>query len=250
MILPIAVVSEVESSSDEIDTTTVSESLSFLLPTANTCTSAIDFDIGSLTNDHVSPQDVETALKLGPKSNPNHFPKDCKGRRFPVNIFKYKLQNGDNSVRDWLVWSEARKALFCFSCRLFKSQNTVVGVSVLCSVDGWSMNMGWKKLYNRVPEHEHSISHRQCYLQWHTTERRLSVTAGVNMQLEKRLLSEMEKWREILKRVIDVVLFISERGLAFRGSSQRIGSIHNGNFLGIIELVSHYDPILLSTLRV
>ena len=62
------------------------------------------------------------------------------------------------------------------------------------------------------------------------------------MQLEKRLLSEMEKWREILKRVIDVVLFISERGLAFRRSSQRIGSIRN--FLGIIELVSHYDPIL------
>ena len=122
------VVSEVESS---IDTTPVSESLSFLLPTANTCTSAIDFDIGSLTNDHVSPQDVETALKLGPKSNPNHFPKDCKGRRFPVNIFKYKLQNCDNSVRDWLVWSEARKALFCFPCRLFKSRNTVVGVSVL-----------------------------------------------------------------------------------------------------------------------
>ena len=37
---------------------------------------------------------------------------------------------------------------------------------------------------------------------------------------------------------------MSERGLAFRGSSQRIGSINNGNFLGIIELLSRYDPVL------
>ena len=47
-----------------------------------------------------------------------------------------------------------------------------------------------------------------------------------------------------MKRIIDVVLFLGERGLAFRGSSQRIGDPHNGNFLGIIELVSRYDPVL------
>lgn len=29
-----------------------------------------------------------------------------------------------------------------------------------------------------------------------------------------------------------------------RGSSQRIGSTDNGNFLGLIELLSKYDPIL------
>lgn len=45
----------------------------------------------------------------------------------------------------------------------------------------------------------------------------------------------------MLKRVIDVILFMGERGLAFCGSSQKIGC---GNFLGIIELLSHYDPLL------
>ena len=104
--------------------------------------------------------------------------------------------------------------------------------------------MGGRKLYDRVPEHEHSVSHRQNYLQWCTTERRLAVSSGVDMQLEKELLSEVQKWREILKRIIDVVLFMRKTGLAFRGSSQRIGSINNGNFLGIIELLSRYDPVL------
>jgi len=44
--------------------------------------------------------------------------------------------------------------------------------------------------------------------------------------------------------IIDVVSFLGERGLAFRGSSQRIGDRRNGNFLGLIELLSHYDEVL------
>ena len=47
-----------------------------------------------------------------------------------------------------------------------------------------------------------------------------------------------------MKRIIDVVIFLGERGLPFRGSSQRIYDLHNGNFLGILELIAHYDPFL------
>ncbi|XP_065651301.1 zinc finger MYM-type protein 1-like [Hydra vulgaris] len=47
-----------------------------------------------------------------------------------------------------------------------------------------------------------------------------------------------------INRILDVILFLGERGLAFRGSSQRIGDVDNGNFLGLIELLSHWDPIL------
>lgn len=64
------------------------------------------------------------------------------------------------------------------------------------------------------------------------------------MQIEQGILSEMEKWRVILKRIIDVVLFLSDSGLPFRGSSQRLGCANNGNFLGVVELLSYYDPVL------
>ena len=60
----------------------------------------------------------------------------------------------------------------------------------------------------------------------------------------ERILSEAHKWKMILARIIHIVVFLGERGLPFRGSSQRIGDIHNGNFLGLIELLAHYDPIL------
>ncbi|XP_037775590.1 uncharacterized protein LOC119572557 [Penaeus monodon] len=61
---------------------------------------------------------------------------------------------------------------------------------------------------------------------------------------DDRILSEAHKWKQILARIIHVVVFLGERGLYFRGSSQRIGDIHNGNFLGLIELLAHYDRVL------
>ncbi|XP_065658692.1 uncharacterized protein LOC136083215 [Hydra vulgaris] len=44
--------------------------------------------------------------------------------------------------------------------------------------------------------------------------------------------------------MLDAIIFLSERGLALFGSNQRIGDRANGNFLGIIELLSKYDPLL------
>ena len=44
--------------------------------------------------------------------------------------------------------------------------------------------------------------------------------------------------------MIDVIVFLSTRGLALRGHDEIIGSFHNENFLGIIELLSKYDPFL------
>ena len=58
------------------------------------------------------------------------------------------------------------------------------------------------------------------------------------------LNTEANNWKQLLERFLNVILFLSERGLAFFGSSQRIGDCENGNFLGIIELLSKYDPLL------
>ena len=47
-----------------------------------------------------------------------------------------------------------------------------------------------------------------------------------------------------MARVLSVKKFLSSRGLAFRGSSELIGSPQNGNFLGILELLAEYDTFL------
>jgi len=52
-----------------------------------------------------------------------------------------------------------------------------------------------------------------------------------------------------LKRLIDVLIFLAERGLAIRGTDQIIASSHNGNYLGLIELLAEYDTLLASHIR-
>jgi hypothetical protein len=41
-----------------------------------------------------------------------------------------------------------------------------------------------------------------------------------------------------------VVVFISERGLAFRCENETFRSPKNGNYLGILELIAKYDHFL------
>ena len=42
-----------------------------------------------------------------------------------------------------------------------------------------------------------------------------------------------------------MILFLSERGPSFRGSSERIGEANNGNLLGMVELLlAKYDSFL------
>ena len=51
-------------------------------------------------------------------------------------------------------------------------------------------------------------------------------------------------WVEVVRRVVAVVTFLAERGLPFRGHDEHIGSRHNGNFLGVMELIAEFDPFL------
>ena len=43
---------------------------------------------------------------------------------------------------------------------------------------------------------------------------------------------------------VEVIKFLSQRGLAFRGEDELFGSPHNGNYMGVLELLSKFDPFL------
>ena len=51
-------------------------------------------------------------------------------------------------------------------------------------------------------------------------------------------------WCKVLMRIVSTVKFIAERGLAFRGADEVVGSPNNGNYLGILELLAEYDTFL------
>ena len=65
----------------------------------------------------------------------------------------------------------------------------------------------------------------------------------VDSLLEVMHQTEAVKWCNILKHILDDP-FLEEHGLGFSGSSHQIGDPSNGSFLGLIELLSRWDPIL------
>ena len=62
--------------------------------------------------------------------------------------------------------------------------------------------------------------------------------------MDKEIAAKVKYWRDLLKRILAVAIFLGERGLAFRGSSNKIDDNNNGNFLGIIQLLAQFDPVL------
>jgi hypothetical protein len=49
----------------------------------------------------------------------------------------------------------------------------------------------------------------------------------------KNTVSEAKKWKAILKRLLDVTLFLAFRGLPFQSDSTKTGDVNNSNFFGI-----------------
>lgn len=52
------------------------------------------------------------------------------------------------------------------------------------------------------------------------------------MLLSDTIKNEADRWRQILRRILDVVIFLGERGLSLRGDRHLVGNPRNGNFLG------------------
>lgn len=203
----------------------------------------VGFDVGTLPPGPIPTQMIETVIRNGPPIHPDNFPAD-EQRAFPKSIFKVARQNGEVCERDWLVWSKIKESLFCFPCRLFSKVAVVSSRSILSSDQGWSKQQTWRKLYDKVPAHEKSDGHKKCYIQWRESERRFLQGKDIESQMDKEMASKVKYWRDLLKRILAVVLFLGERGLAFRGSSNKIDDHNNGNFLGVIELLAQFDPVL------
>jgi len=81
-------------------------------------------------------------------------------------------------------------------------------------------------------------------VKWHEVETRIKNDSSIDKLVCKQIAHEAQKWKDILTRILDTILFLGERGLALRGESHIVGEPNNGNFLGILELISHYDPII------
>lgn len=118
-------------------------------------------------------------------------------------------------------------SVYCLYCSLMS-----LGRDAFSREDGFN---NWKKAEEKMKVHEQGQNHREAVLNFNL---RCSDSCRIDKDLEKQTNEKRKYWREILRRTIAVITFLAERGLAFRGSDEIIGSKHNGNYrtLGILEV--------------
>ncbi|XP_065680579.1 uncharacterized protein LOC124817132 [Hydra vulgaris] len=167
---------------------------------------------------------------------------DSNHHAFSYRFLNKTLANRETCKRDWLCWSVEKQSLYCAPCFLFNKN--AANVSFFSSSAGWGISRGWTRLKDRIPLHESLIYHKENYVVWKSASREALCETSVDNLLLSELKTETENWKKLFQRILDIIIFLSERGLALFSPNQRIGDQANGNFLGIIELLSKYDPLL------
>lgn len=175
--------------------------------------------------------------------------KDLPGGEFPKSSFSgtersfsevyYKKEtNNDTHSRQWLAYSLIVDRVYCWTCRLYgtpKAQNNIF------SMTGCN---DWKHLSTRLKEHESSKVHLESEI-----SRAMYVSQNrIDLSLIRSGNTQVSKNREIVRVLMDIILYLSKYDSAFRGHNEKLlknDSINQGKFIGLTKLLSNYHPILL-----
>ena len=186
---------------------------------------------------------IDMLVKRGPsKVKVDNFPKDSENRHFYYTHYTRYLSNGEKTIRKLLVYSISLDKVFCFCCKLFKQEENTFQLTNEGTND-------WKNISYRLKSHKISNEHMQNMRRWIELERRLQNNLTIDKTLQYQINKDREHWRQVFVRIVSVVSFFCKNNLAFRGSAEKIYEENNGNFLGIIEMIAEFDPIMKEHLR-
>jgi hypothetical protein len=102
----------------------------------------------------------------------------------------------------------------------------------------------WHHLGTRLKEHETSTEHVMNMATWYDLRLRLQKNQTIDKVAQRELQKERDHWRKVLFRIILIVKFLAEHNLAFRGTNSRLYQDNNGNFLGLVQMLAEFDPVI------
>lgn len=179
---------------------------------------------------------IEILVKHGPDQGTDEntiFPADNVGRKFSLNWFNAKQNNGEIVSRKWLLYSKIQDAVFCFPSILFGKKFS----NLTNSNKGFH---DWAHLHPFIPNHESSAEHKTNYVEWKILEKNLNTGNTLDDYFINSINNEKTKWREVLKVIVDCILFCAKNNIGLRGTNEKIGESDCGIFLNLIALTSHY----------
>jgi len=104
----------------------------------------------------------------------------------------------------------------------------------------------WQHLSQKIAKHEKSIQHieavklRTIWIKNQT----------IDVNLEKQISVEAKFWRDVLTRIIKIILFLTAGNTALRGNEGKGEKECEGNFLRTVRLLAEFDPVLNTLLTV
>ncbi|XP_062208340.1 uncharacterized protein LOC133909808 [Phragmites australis] len=182
---------------------------------------------------------IDILVQKGPKRDLSieKGPKDKLSRKFSAVSYTRVLSNGEKCDREWLVYSKELDRVFCFCCKLLRKG---YGKGQLAN-EGFN---DWYHLGTRLKEHETSTEHVMNMATWYDLRLRLQKNQTIDKVAQRKLQKERDHWRKVLFRIILIVKFLAEHNLAFRGSNSKLYQDSNGNFLGLIQMLAEFNPVI------
>ena len=125
------------------------------------------------------------------------------------------LDNGETMLRTWLVFSPVNFAAYCFPCMLFQKAK---GKRSFGKPSGFN---AWRKLNPRLLEHECSSYHLSGFTMWKEFEMKLQKQETIDAAAQLAQQRSFEKWKAILARILDCVLYLARQNLTLTWSLRR-----------------------------
>ncbi|KAL4091709.1 hypothetical protein QTP88_026360 [Uroleucon formosanum] len=217
----------------------------------STSTQGLDFSTEYPTDrghfeDIISSDMKYSIMSYGPCRPIINFPYSPDGsgilRKFSASYYNMTTKSGLQIPRLWLCYSILLNRVYCETCWLFANRsqkgfknNWIVGIN------------DWHHMNDKINDHEKFQTHiyaSSVRLHW-------SENKTINRHTEEQISKEADFWKNVLTRIIKIILYLTEGNTALRGNegSRKNKSNSEGNFIRTVKLMSEFDPILYELLN-
>jgi hypothetical protein len=163
--------------------------------------------------------------------------------RQPVTDIPFTAQKvycNDDRPRLWVTYDDTRQLLFCSVCIAYSKEGNMM-TKGMCD---------WRHVYKRLAEHEASKGHLECVQAHLVFEGDATIEVYLGQSGRTVRLKEVQRNREVFKRVVEAVKLIAKCGLSYRGSQNEAAynllndDVNHGNFLEILLFLAKFDLVM------